>query len=116
MKLRLRMSDADRAEFGGEEWIPFDSEQLNGLRADELERIEKAMGGRELSAAVATLNGNPTVTGSRALVWLARYLHGLRTPWADFNIHTYQVDVEIVAPEVVDVPLDGSSQPSTEPE
>jgi hypothetical protein len=119
VKIRLRLCDTDRAEYGGEEWLTFDSEQLNALRASELERIEKQMGPTVLNAAVDCLNGNTSAVGVRGLIWLTRYLSGLRTPFEDFNIHTFQTSLEVVKPkpdtEETDVPLDDSSLPSEAP-
>lgn len=111
--IRFRLCDEDRAQYGGEEWVPFDVEKFNRLRARELEGFE-AQTGVPLRVVEETLAGEATARGVRALVWIARSMGGLRTPFGDFDIHTRLVQIKVDAdggPEA-ERPLDGSSSTS----
>lgn len=109
-KLKFRLCDEDRAEFGGEEWEVLDRDRFENARAAELERYERQTG-VPLQVLLANINGELSVAGIRALAWIAREQRGLRTPFAEFDIRPLKMRTEFV-PDDEDVPaelpLDGS--------
>jgi hypothetical protein len=112
-KLKFRLCDEDRAQYGGEEWYTLDPDKLDHGRGRELERIEKEIG-QPIRVVTNALNGDGTALGMRALIWLSRYQNGLREPFADFDIHTFRTEVEVINDDEgvpADAPLPDS--PST---
>ncbi|EXG80024.1 hypothetical protein [Cryptosporangium arvum] len=110
MSIRFSLDTADRAHFGGPEWLTLDVEQLAGAPAFELEAIEKELG-HPIRLVIGALEGQASALGLRALIWLAYRQAGLRTPFGEFNIHTLKARSETV-PDVQEAaaaaPLDGS--------
>jgi hypothetical protein len=94
-KRRYKLCDEDQREYGGPEWVVLDFDKFTTSRAKHLERIEREVG-MPLRHIMAAIQGEGTAVGARALVWIARDQNGLRTPFRDFDIHTLQVDVEVV--------------------
>lgn len=94
--MRYKLCDEDRAEFGGEEWYTLDVAKLANARGKELARIEVELG-MPLAVPLGVVTGTSyAIEGIRAVVWLARYQNGLRTPFNDFDIRTMKVDTEEV--------------------
>lgn len=110
-KRRFRLCDEDQQEFGGPEWVTLDFDTFVNARAKQLERIERELG-VPLRQIVAAIQGEGSIIGIRALVWIARDQNGLRTPFKDFDIRTMRVDAEVVPdddePETDAAPLDDS--------
>lgn len=116
-KTRYRMSEADRAEYGGEEWVTFDMDLLSGARTSELEAIEREIGKGIGTVIQSMRSGVGSSFALRVVVWIARRQNNLRTPFAEFDLHTLQVESETVTEETaVDPgPLSDSASSSTEP-
>jgi len=110
MPTKYRLNEEDRARFGGPEWLTFDFAKFGKMQAAELEALEEDFG-HPLARVLNAVNGDGSVLGFRALVWIAYQQAGLRISFREFNIQTLQVDVETVpAPqEAASVaPLDDS--------
>lgn len=118
-RFRYKLCDEDRAEFGGEEWYTLDVDKLANARGKELARLEVELGmPLAVPMSIVTMTGS-SIEGIRAVVWLARYQNGIRTPFDKFDIRTMRVDVEVVPDEeeadVAPLPesSDGSEPTST---
>lgn len=117
VKTKYRLCDQDRAEYGGPEWVEFDTDVFGDKRAGELERLEKDLG-HPISTVIQTLYGEPSVLGLRAIIWLARLEAGYKTPFREFDIRTLRVTADAVPtaePEVDPAPLDDSPAGSETP-
>ena len=120
MKVHLRMSEADRKKYGGEEWIVFDSSQLADLGYDKQAEIEKPLRGDDTSIARIIGREFPenTALGFRGMVWLARQMAGLEKPgWPDFKPNPFApgVTFTIELGDDADPLPHGSSEPPSEP-
>lgn len=103
MATEFRLSDEDRAEYGGPEWVAFDVTKLDDLPLSELEVIEKAVeernDGRSLLATMAYDFPRGNLVAKTILTWLARQQAGLITPkLADFDPKPRKIKVREVKP------------------
>ncbi len=96
--VRYRLSEEDRAKFGGPEWVTFDREKLFELDANYLVELEQSIGmtiGRFLAASMMG-----SALGTKAMIFLARKLDaGLKEDFAAFNPHIFKADSEPVGEE-----------------
>lgn len=120
VKVHLRMSDADRKEYGGDEWVVFDTSQLADLGYDALAELEKPLRGDDTS--ITRIIGTEFIElnsalGFRGMVWLGRQLSGLKKPaWPGFKPNPYApgVTFRIDMGGDADPPAGGSSEPPSE--
>lgn len=96
---RYRLTEEDRAEFGGPEWVFLNFDELANGRAKTLERYERQTGVRMSDVLNAYIGNTVSLAAVRALVWIARDQMGLRTPFDEFDIHTMRIDTEYVPDE-----------------
>lgn len=117
MRIRFKLSDADRQKYGGDEWVLFDSAKLTALGYDKLAELEQDIKAdrTSISQIIALEWPRITVLGVRGMVWLARQLNGFDKPaWPDFKPDIIDIDFESVAGDA-DPPTGGSSEPPSEP-
>lgn len=90
--MRLRMTDADRDEYGGPEWVEFRESHLVDLPFDDIDAAEQAMG---MSVAHLLQVEMPrfTVRAIRAVLWLALRHADVDTPWPQFKPAALRADV-----------------------
>lgn len=117
--IRVRMSDADRDEYGGPEWVEYDHAIVEDMRASERIEIETTIGMSIPSWIDALAADIYAAQPAKALLWLARRQAGLVDDWAKFDPHVARRHLTIREHRV---PLDGgdadppasSPAPSTE--
>lgn len=93
-RLELRLGDADRARYGGPEWLPFDVDQVMDTPADRLEDIEDEIG-RSMEHIIDEM-GRETARARRACAWLALAQSGVNVPWAEFVPATMRIRTRAV--------------------
>lgn len=89
--VQYRLSDEDRAKFGGPEWVTFDRRELFKLDANELMKIESEMNltiGQFLAASAQS-----SALGTKGMLWVARRSAGMKESFTEFNPHIFQCDV-----------------------
>lgn len=81
MKFELRLSDDDRARYGGPEWLPWDSARLTVSEAELLQEL--------LGVSVTTYRTSWMASGEPATwrwgLWLSLRRLGVEVPWDDFD-------------------------------
>lgn len=95
--VKYRLSDEDRAKFGGPEWVTFDRRELFKLDAAELMKIEAGMNmtiGQFFAASAQS-----SILGTKAMIWIARRFAGMKEEFSEFNPHPFECESEIVHPE-----------------
>lgn len=92
--LELRMADADRARYGGPEWMPFDVARLLDTPADVLEQWEAEIG-CPMELIIREMSDD-TARAQRACAWLTLRQHGIEVPWADFVPATLRMHIRTV--------------------
>lgn len=115
--IKLRLSDQDRARYGGPEWTVYDDDEILNLDYEQLASLERDMlASDNLTLIKLILVEWPrrSALGIRGMLWLTRQLAGQTEPrWNDFKPHVMQADVDRVAGDAVPPP-DGSSPPPSE--
>lgn len=104
--LRLRMSEADRATYGGAEWLDYRDDDMLDLPFDEVEKIEDTIG-MSLMVLRAVETPRYSARALRTLLWLARRQGGHEDDWATFKPNVQRVD----AVPVLDEPREGDALP-----
>jgi hypothetical protein len=89
-ELRLGKADWDRFE-RGDEWVLFDDEHLYDSTPDELDQLERAMGGYRIYRFLAEWE-EVGAQAMRAALWLARRRAGITEPWANFQPQVMRID------------------------
>lgn len=112
MKFRFRFSSDDHERYG-DQWWTFDEADLARLRSRELIAIErelKASLGINIIDAVQMLRRphGEAMTGTLALMWIARRLGGVTEPLDEFDPIVLLADTEQL-PEDEEVPPAGAS-------
>jgi hypothetical protein len=90
--VQYRLSDEDRAKFGGPEWVTFDRRKLFELDANELMKIESEMNltiGQFLAASAQS-----SALGTKGMLWVARRFTGMKESFEKFNPHIFMCDVK----------------------
>jgi hypothetical protein len=87
--LFLRMSEADRATYGGPEWVTFDIEALMDTPASTLSDWEWQTG-VALWLAITELVGR-SARAVRVALWIGLIRAGVSRPFADFDPATLRV-------------------------
>lgn len=95
--VKYRLSEEDRAKFGGPEWVTFDRRELFKLDANELMEIEAAMSATIGQFLVSSAQGS--TFGVKGMIWLARRFAGMKEQFSTFAPHIFQCDSEIVSEE-----------------
>jgi hypothetical protein len=96
--VRYRLSDEDRAKFGGPEWVTFRRPDLFSLPASDLMKLESEMNLPIGNFLVNAMQGS--VLGTKCMIWLARRLDGgMKEKFAEFDPHIFQCESEIVEEE-----------------
>ena len=91
---RYRLSDADRAQFGGPEWVTFDRREIFKLPASEVMKIEGAIGATIGQFLAASMQGSGF--GVKATIFLARRAAGIKEEFSTFDPHIFECDSEPV--------------------
>lgn len=120
------MCEADRTEYGGDEWSSFDIDRLMDTRSQVLERWERESGGVKVERALfEVLNAGrvtPAASSTRMIVWLARKQNGdatLNTPdgrpetWDAFNPRSLRVQFADQPPQAP--PTEGEGEGAGDP-
>lgn len=116
MKLEIRLGDADRERFGGDEWLEFDPTVYDDMPLDELEAIERQIG---MSLWDLLHNGGlrNSARSIKAGAWLARQQAGLPSlSFAAFDVKPMQVGTRLNRQAVVPLESDSPTPGETEPE
>jgi hypothetical protein len=79
--MKLRLSDADRDRYGGDEWLEWDNTRLTVTEAELLQELLGVSVGVYRSTWLAS--GSPTVI--RWALWLSLRRSGVTVPWDDFD-------------------------------
>lgn len=102
--MKLRLTDADRARYGGDEWLDWDSSRLTVSEAEELETL--------LGIDVATYGNSWLRSGKpvavRWALWLSLRRSGVDVAWDDF-------DPDLLGARAQSDPPVGKDTPSTPP-
>jgi hypothetical protein len=120
MRIRFKLSDADREKWGGDEWLMLDTDKVGADlgydRIAELEReIRKDDNTTSIGKILAIELVNFTALGMRGGLWLARQVNGLDKPaWSDFKPNPLGARFVIDTGDD-DPPAGGSSEPPSEP-
>ncbi len=114
MKVSLRLSDADREKYGGDEWVHLETDSIADLGYDRLTELEREIR-RHDETSIARILGvewpDTTMLGMRGMVWLARQLAGVRKPlWPDFKPDVLGI-VQKLNRSDASPPAGGSSEP-----
>lgn len=123
MAVEIRLCDADRAKFGGPEWLLLDWSVYDDWDIDRLDQLEQAMGGMSINQAKLAM-AQMRARGIKAGAWLAGRLSGdaklSAVAWDAFKILPLQVETR--RPGEVSPPVGGSpeskpgeSQPTSAP-
>lgn len=73
--LELRMCDADRERFGGQEWIRLDVEKVLDLSSKKL-RLYESQTGYPIERAIDQAGPGMPAVAAQVLVWMARKQSG----------------------------------------
>lgn len=118
MLVRLRMSDADRDEYGGPEWVEYDHAQVEDMRASERIAVESTIGMSIPRLIDALAEDRPGAHAVKGLLWLARRQAGLVDDWDMFDPHVaprhLTIRQHVVPVEGGDAAPPGSSSAPTE--
>lgn len=95
MAVKLKLCEADRAEYGGPEWLVFDVTAFDDMTTEQLDEFEQAM-----NMSIWRLRNvelpQRTARGTKAVCWLARQLSGdkllIEPGFDEFEIRPLQVD------------------------
>lgn len=92
--MRYRMTEADRAKYGGPEVLELDEKKLLASGLDELEAIEDEMPA-DYSIAIMLARDLPAARyrGKRAGAWLALRQAGFKLKWDAFKPDVAQIQV-----------------------
>ncbi len=85
---RIRMCDADREKYGGDEWVEIEMADILDEDTGVVEQIEEQWGMSPAEFIYAARR--ETVKGIRALIWAARWKQGLRDDPRTFRPKTQQ--------------------------
>jgi hypothetical protein len=97
---RIRMCDADREKYGGDEWLELEAADILDEETGVIEQIEEAWGMSPAEFLHGVTRG--TVKAVRALIWVARWKQGMRDNPRTFRPRTQEfsgVQVEYTARE-----------------
>ncbi len=116
--LQIRLSDADREEYGGDEWLDFNPALFLDVRSNVLAGWEKQTGVKILPLLAGDLDLKD-VEVLTSMPWYARQLAGLTTPaYRDFHPHVLAMEMRATsaAPEGddADPPARSSAETSAE--
>lgn len=78
--MKLRLSDVDRARFGGDEWLEWDSSRL---AYDEAEQLQELLGVKFTAYPEFLKSGE--ARGVRWALWLSLQRAGVDVAWDDFK-------------------------------
>lgn len=92
--VRYRLSDEDRAKFGGPEWVTFDRREIFRLPASELMTLENSIGLTIGEFLTASMRGS--TLGTKATLFIARQRAGLKESFSEFDPHIFECDTETV--------------------
>jgi hypothetical protein len=81
--MELRLSDADRARYGGDEWLPWDSSRLTVSEATLLQELPDL--GISVAKYRASWLASHEPQAFRWGLWLALRRSGVDVPWGDFD-------------------------------
>ncbi len=112
--VRYRLSDEDRAKFGGPEWVTFDRREIFRLPASAVMEIEGAIGATIGQFLAANMQGS--AFGVKATLYIARRSAGIKEEFREFDPHIFECDSEPVEsepePDPTSIPSDGSETPA----
>ncbi len=96
--VKYRLSDEDRARFGGPEYVTFRRADLFSLPASDLMKLEAEMNLPIGNFLVNAMQGS--VLGTKCMIWLARRIDGgMKESFAEFDPHIFQCESEIIDEE-----------------
>ena len=113
--IRYRLTDEDRAAFGGPEWVTFDRRELFKLPSSELMKIETAINATVGQFLTSALQGS--AFGTKATIFIARRFAGIKEDFEKFDPHIFEMDSEPVGeesdeePDPTSLPSDGLDRP-----
>lgn len=111
MAIEFKLDPRDQEKYGGPEWVSLDREQLDDLPFATLHRWEQQLG-ISIAQLLADEYRRATARGIAGVVWIARQMAGVDTPFADFAIRPRKV-LQRAAGDA-DPPADGSTEPSSQ--
>lgn len=85
---RIRMCDADREKYGGDEWLVLEMADIFDEETGVVEQVEEKWGLSPAEFLHAVSRG--TVKGIRALMWVARWKQGIRDDPRTFRPRTQE--------------------------
>jgi len=113
---QIRLSDADREEYGGPEWLDLDPTAFTARRVSVLSAWERECGVKVIDLVTGELDVRAMET-LRVMAWYARKLAGLDTAWSTFDPHILEAQMrhpELPEAADVDPPAQSSPESSTD--
>ncbi|HEX6968602.1 MAG TPA: hypothetical protein VF174_07320 [Micromonosporaceae bacterium] len=115
--IRLRLGEPDWERYG-DQWWTFDEADLTRMPARQLVEIERELKGAlglTILGAMASYRAGE-ITGTLALLWLARRMSGVVEPLAEFEPLVMLADAELLDGGDADPPASTSSASPTSEE
>lgn len=84
---RIRLTDEDRAEYGGPEWIDIDPARFADYRVSELRNWEDQTGLKVLNLLARDWVFRRDIIEFTAVVWMARQMASCTEKYDDFDPH-----------------------------
>lgn len=85
---RIRMCDADREKYGGDEWLELEAADILDEETGVIEQIEETFGMSPAEFLHGITRG--TIKAVRALIWVARWKQGFRDDVRTFRPKTQE--------------------------
>lgn len=95
---RIRLTDADREEYGGPEWIEIQPALFSDHRVSTLRGWEEQTGLRVLDLLARDFDHRRDIISVTAVVWMARQMAGCTEKYDDFDPHLLSATVEPLPP------------------
>lgn len=112
---RVRLTDADREQYGGPEWIEIDPAKFIDVRVSTLRDWQEQTGFQVLDILGRDFDHRRDIIAVTAVVWMARQIAGCTEKYDDFDPHLLAATVEKLPakPEAADVDPPPSSSTDT---
>jgi hypothetical protein len=114
---RVRLTDADREEYGGPEWIEITPTKFLDVRVSTLRNWEEQTGLKVLDVLSRDFDARREIVAYTAVVWMARQIAGCTEKYDDFDPHLLSATLEKLPPagaDDADPPSSSSAATSAE--